>query len=137
MANPPQASRTGPSGWPSRRQHWVKTPDGLDISVREWGDPNGWPILFIHGLAQSHLCFLPQFASALANRHRLVAYDLRGHGESSKPTDPSFYNEGRRWADELAAVIEVANLRKPVLVGWSLGGRVVRQYLMHYGDRDL
>lgn len=105
--------------------------------MREWGDPAGPPILFVHGLAQSHLSFLPQFASGLAARYRLVAYDLRGHGESDKPTDPAYYRDGRRWADELAAVIEGAELARPVLVGWSLGGRVLRQYLMHHGDGRL
>ena len=92
--------------------------------MREWGDPAGWPIVFVHGLAQSHLSFLPQFASPLADRYRLIAYDLRGHGESAKPLDPSFYNEGRRWADELEAVIDGMDATKPILVGWSLGGRV-------------
>jgi pimeloyl-ACP methyl ester carboxylesterase len=75
--------------------------------------------------------------SQLADRHRLLAYDLRGHGESGKPLDPSFYNEGRRWADELEAVIDGVAATKPILVGWSLGGRVLRQYLMHYGDRRI
>ena len=132
-----QESHRAPSRWPSHGQRWVKTPDGVDISVREWGNPEGWPILFVHGLAQSHLSFLPQFASQLTVHHRLVAYDLRGHGESGKPLDPSFYNEGRRWADELEAVIDRAALTKPILVGWSLGGRVLRQYLMHHGDRRI
>jgi pimeloyl-ACP methyl ester carboxylesterase len=121
----------------SRRQIWVRTPDGVDISVREWGNPDGLPILFVHGLAQSHLSFLPQFDSDLAERHRLVAWDLRGHGESAKPSDPAFYIDGQRWADEVAAVIAGAELDRPILVGWSLGGRVVRQYLMHHGDREI
>jgi pimeloyl-ACP methyl ester carboxylesterase len=112
----------------------VTTPDGVAISVREWGNAEGWPILFVHGLAQSHLAFLPQLASPLADRYRLVAYDLRGHGESAKPFDPSFYRESHRWADEVEAVIDGAALVEPVLVGWSLGGRVLRQYLIHYGD---
>jgi pimeloyl-ACP methyl ester carboxylesterase len=123
--------------WPSRRQQWVRTPDGVDISVREWGNPEGWPILFVHGLAQSHLSFLPQFASELGRSHRLIAYDLRGHGESAKPFDRSFYSEGRRWADEVEAVIDGIGVAMPILVGWSLGGRVVRQYLMHHGDRRI
>jgi pimeloyl-ACP methyl ester carboxylesterase len=134
MSRPQLASRRSASGWPSRRQLWAVAPDGVDISVREWGNAQGRAILFIHGLAQSHLSFLPQFASELADRYRLVAYDLRGHGESAKPRDPAFYREGRRWADEVAAVIDKAELDKPILVGWSLGGRVVRQYLMHHGD---
>ncbi len=137
MQSRPPVSHKPPSQWPSDRQRWVRTPDGLDISVREWGNPQGRPILFVHGLAQSHLSFLPQFASDLATHHRLVAYDLRGHGESGKPLDPAFYQEGHRWADELDAVIEGAALAKPILVGWSLGGRVLRQYLVHYGDRRI
>jgi pimeloyl-ACP methyl ester carboxylesterase len=137
MPNRQQESRGAPSHRPSSRQRWVKTPDGVDISAREWGNPEGWPILFVHGLAQSHLSFLPQFASALADRYRLLAYDLRGHGESAKPLDPSFYNDGRRWADEIEAVIDGLTATKPILVGWSLGGRVLRQYLIHYGDRRI
>ena len=59
---------------------------------------------------------------------------LRGHGLSDKPTDPACYQDGKRWADEVHAVIAAKRLRRPVLVGWSLGGRMLRQYLMHYGD---
>ena len=76
-------------------------------------------------------------SSALARDFRIIAYDLRGHGLSDKPTDPACYQDGKRWADELAAVIAAKRLRRPVLVGWSLGGRVLRQYLMHYGDGAL
>ncbi len=130
-------SHNAPSRWPSRAQRRVATPDGVAISVREWGDPDGQSVLFIHGLAQAHLSWLPQFASGVLGRHRLVAYDLRGHGESDKPFDPACYRDGRRWADEVAAVIAASGLAKPILVGWSLGGRVLRQYLMHYGDADL
>jgi non-heme chloroperoxidase len=137
MPNRQQASHKAPSHWPSRRQQWVRTPDGVDISVREWGNAEGRPIVFVHGLAQSHLSFLPQLASQLGCNYRLIAYDLRGHGESAKPFEPSFYNEGRRWADELNAVIDGAGAIRPILVGWSLGGRVLRQYLIHYGDQRI
>jgi pimeloyl-ACP methyl ester carboxylesterase len=137
MAEPQQAPRWSPSRWPSRRQQRVTTPDGVEISVREWGDPHGQAVLFIPGLAQSHLSFLPQLASERLARHRLVGYDLRGHGESGKPAEPAFYRDGRRWADELHAVIEGVGLVRPILAGWSLGGRVVRAYLMHYGDARL
>jgi len=33
----------------------VKTPDGVNISAQEWGNPNGKEIVFIHGFMQSHL----------------------------------------------------------------------------------
>ncbi len=115
----------------------VIAPDGVAVAVGEWGNPAGPEILFIHGLAQSTLSFNRQIASALARDFRIVAYDLRGHGLSDKPLDPACYQDGRRWADEVQAVIAAKRLQRPVLVGWSLGGRVLRQYLMTYGDRQL
>lgn len=115
----------------------VTTPDGVSVSVAEWGNPAGPEILLIHGLAQSTLSFIRQVDGDLARAFRIVAYDLRGHGLSDKPLDPIHYRDGRRWADEAHAVIVAKRLRKPVMVGWSLGGRVLRQYLMHYGDRAL
>ncbi len=115
----------------------VVTPDGLSVSVGEWGNPAGPEILFIHGLAQSTLSWGRQIKSDLVRDFRLVAYDLRGHGLSDKPLDAVYYLDGRRWADEVQAVIIAKRLRKPALVGWSHGGRVLRQYLMHHGDRAL
>jgi pimeloyl-ACP methyl ester carboxylesterase len=119
------------------RDDVVRAPDGVDLFVREWGDPDGPEILFVHGLAQCHLSFAKQTSSFLADGHRIVAFDLRGHGASAKPPAPEFYQDGRRWADDINAVMAAKRLHRPVLVGWSLGGRVVRQYLMHYGDRQL
>ncbi len=119
------------------RETFVRTPDGIDLSVREWGNPAGPEIVFIHGLAQCHLCFERQTNSFLAERYRLIAFDLRGHGNSQKPLEAHFYQSSQAWADDVKAVIEAKQLRRAVLVGWSLGGRVVRQYLMHYGDEKL
>ncbi len=66
--------------------------------------------------------------------HRCVRH-ARGHGASEKPLfEPHAYQTGQLWADDVAAVIAEKRLRRPVLVGWSMGGRVLRQYLIHYGD---
>jgi pimeloyl-ACP methyl ester carboxylesterase len=112
----------------------VRAPDGTRLAVYEWGNAKGPEILLVHGIAQCHLCFLPQYQSALAERFRLVAYDQRGHGESEQPTEPAAYQGNHVWADDLAAVLAAKRLKRPVLVGWSMGGRVTRQYLMNYGD---
>jgi pimeloyl-ACP methyl ester carboxylesterase len=115
----------------------VATPDGPKVVVHEWGSPQGPEILLIHGVAQSHLCFARQYGGPLAERHRIVAYDVRGHGGSDKPLGAEFYTDGKRWADEVQAVIDAKRLRKPILVGWSLGGRIIGQYLLHHGDHRL
>ncbi|WP_437665322.1 alpha/beta fold hydrolase [Sorangium sp. So ce1182] len=122
---------------PATQQIHVKTPDGLSIAVQPWGAPGGPEIVFIHGLAQSHLSWAPQITSGLAQQFRLVTYDLRGHGVSDKPLEAAFYQEDRRWGDELAAVIEGTGLKRPVVVGWSLGGVVILDYLRAHGDEKL
>ena len=115
----------------------VQTPDGVLISAQEWGNPDGPEILFIHGFSQSHLSWSRQFASELAKSFRIITYDIRGHGGSDKPLDPAYYRDHRRWAGELKAVMEGAKLKKPVLVGWSYGGRIIAEYLMEYGDSNI
>lgn len=120
-----------------QREFAVRTPDGVSIAAEERGLTDGPAIVFVHGLAQSRASWLRQFESPLAREFHLVAYDLRGHGQSDRPAGDMFYSEGRRWGDELAAVIEAAHLRRPVIVAWSLGGVVVANYLRDHGDANL
>lgn len=115
----------------------VVTPDGVALSVHEWGNPNGKEILFIHGFSQSYLSFSKQYSSDLARDFRIIAFDLRGHGESDKPTSLEAYTDGRHWADDVAAVIKSTGMKNPYLVGWSMGGRVISQYLAIHGDKGL
>ena len=110
---------------------------GLRLHVREWGNADGPPILFIHGWSQNHLCWAKQYESALADEFRLVAYDLRGHGMSEAPLEPEHYTDGELWADDVAAIIDELGLDRPVLVGWSYGAFVICDYVRAYGqERD-
>jgi pimeloyl-ACP methyl ester carboxylesterase len=115
----------------------VRTPDGLSIAAQRWGNPAGPEILFIHGFMQSRLSWARQTGSELAREFRMVTYDLRGHGDSDKPAERERYRNGRAWADEVAAVIAAAGLRRPVLVGWSYAGRVISDYLEAYGSAGI
>jgi non-heme chloroperoxidase len=113
----------------------ITTPDQLTIAAGEWGNPTGREIVFIHGYSQCSLSWLRQLTdSELAREFRMVAYDLRGHGASDKPIEKERYSKDRLWADELAAVIATAGLKRPVLVGWSYGGRVISDYVRFHGS---
>jgi non-heme chloroperoxidase len=118
----------------TRTIHTVRGGGGLALHVREWGRPDGSPILLIHGWSQSHLCWARQYESALAEEFRLVAYDLRGHGMSEAPPGPEHYTDGRLWADDLAAVIDQLGLDRPVVVGWSYGGFIICDYVRAHGE---
>ncbi len=122
---------------PEGRRHRVTAPDGVVLEVREWGCPTGSPLLLVTGVAQSYLSFIRQYAAPEFQEYRIVAYDPRGHGLSDKPAGDAWYREGPRWSGEVRAVMQALELERPVLAGWSLGGRIVRQYLMDYGDGDL
>ncbi|MBW9055543.1 alpha/beta hydrolase [Rhizobium mesosinicum] len=121
----------------AEKDYTVKAPDGVEIAVQESGDPAGPAIVFIHGLLGSHLNWDMQVASPKLQHYRLISYDMRGHGLSGKPDDAEAYRDGRRWADDLAAVLKATGAKKPVLVGWSLGGVVISNYLAGYGDDGL
>jgi pimeloyl-ACP methyl ester carboxylesterase len=109
----------------------VLTPTRLE--VHEAGRPDGPPLLFIHGWSQCQLCWSRQFAGPLAERFRLVSFDLRGHGMSEAPADASAYTDSRGWADDVAAVIDALDLDGVVAVAWSYGGMVVTDYIREHG----
>lgn len=129
-----QAGAQAPEARPDKGIKWVTTSDGVRLSMREHGNPNGPTVVFVHGIAQSQLAFYKQTQGELAARYRLITYDLRGHGESDKPLDAAAYTSGRRMSEDLQAVIDAAGAKRPVIVGWSLGGIIVAQYLSDFGS---
>jgi non-heme chloroperoxidase len=114
--------------------HTVTGGGRLRLHVREWGNPDGPPILFIHGWSQSHQCWARQYESDLGDAFRLVAYDLRGHGMSEAPLEPEHYTDGALWADDVAAIVEALRLDRPVLVGWSYGAFAICDYVRRHGQ---
>jgi non-heme chloroperoxidase len=114
------------------KAHSVTGGGGVRLHVVETGNPQGRPILFIHGASQCWLQWDRQMNSSLADEHRLVALDMRGHGLSDKPSDG--YHDAKLWADDVDAVIQTLNLDHPVLCGWSYGPLVFLDYIRHYGE---
>ena len=115
----------------------VRSADGVNLLVAQAGDPRSPGILFVHGFAQSYLSFRRQFEQDLAKDFHVVAFDLRGHGGSSKPDEPAAYTDIARSADDLAAVIRATGLKRPLIVGWSYGGIVVGDYVRKYGTANI
>lgn len=114
------------------KHHMISGGGGTQLHVVETGNPRGRPILFIHGLSQCWLAWGRQVTSDLADRYRLVAMDMRGHGLSEKPLDG--YADSGLWADDVNAVLRGLNLDHPVLCGWSYGPLVILDYIRRYGE---
>jgi non-heme chloroperoxidase len=111
--------------------------DGVPLCVFETGNPQGKALLLIHGFSQSYAVFKRQYEGSLARDHRIVAFDLRGHGCSGKPWDEAAYADTRTWADDVAAVIRARKLERPLVVGWSFGGYVAVNYVEHHGTAGI
>ncbi|MCC6203237.1 MAG: alpha/beta hydrolase [Gammaproteobacteria bacterium] len=110
---------------------------GVRLAASEYGVAGAPALVFVHGFSQSRLCWKRQLCGDLARRFHLIAYDLRGHGLSDKPADLAGYASRRIWADDLRAMLEQSALARPVLIAWSFGVEVVRDYLHFHGDRGL
>ena len=97
------------------------TPEGARLALRDYGGPaNARGIVLVHGLA-SNVAIWDLVGPRLAESHRVVAYDQRGHGRSADTSDYSF----DALAGDCAAVAAQFIGRDPVLVGHSWGASVV------------
>jgi pimeloyl-ACP methyl ester carboxylesterase len=94
-----------------------KTRNGVRLAYTEAGE-GGPPLLLVHGMQCSHRHMLP-LSTHLSERHRVVAVDLRGHGESDRPNS-TYSNE--EFGDDLVFLCRELGLDHPVAIGHSFGG---------------
>jgi len=103
------------------RHHFVDVEDGGRIHVVERGQ--GPPLVLLHGIMLSSALWVHQLRD-LADHHRVIAVDLRGHGQSL----PGSAGSGIRiLASDVAAVLEALGVENAVVVGHSMGGMVALQ----------
>ena len=105
------------------------TSDGVKLAVRDLGG-EGRDLLLLHGLASSSHIF-DLTAPFLVDGFHAVAYDQRGHGESSKPASGYGFDH---MAADAAAVIEQTGLRTPIALGHSWGANVVLELGVRHPD---
>jgi pimeloyl-ACP methyl ester carboxylesterase len=114
------------------KHHRITGGGGIELHLVETGNPNGRPVLFIHGFSQCWLAWSRQMNSDLTDDHRLVAMDIRGHGLSDKPREG--YADSRLWADDVHAALQDLKLDHAILCGWSYGPLIILDYIRHYGE---
>jgi pimeloyl-ACP methyl ester carboxylesterase len=95
------------------------TRDGVKLHYEVHGE-NGPVILLSHGYSATAQMWRGQIA-ALSARHRLVLWDMRGHGQSDYPADQSEYSEEKTVAD-MAAILDAVGAETAIVGGLSLGG---------------
>ena len=116
---------------------YVAGAGGVPLAVTVTGRQDGPEILLIHGLGHGRSSFRHQLISDLADDYRLVAFDLRGHGQSGKPWTQDAYNNSATWAADVLAVMAATGLSKPIVVGWSFGGLVAADLFRKVGSERI
>jgi len=101
----------------------------IDLYYEDHG--SGKPVVLIHGWPLSGRSWEKQLPALLEAGYRVVTYDRRGFGDSSKPTSGYDYDT---FAADLHALITKLDLRDAALVGFSMGGGEVARYLGTHGS---
>jgi pimeloyl-ACP methyl ester carboxylesterase len=113
---------------------FVTTDDGVALATSVTQYANDAPtLLLVHGFGGAKEDFADH-VEALARRQRVVTFDLRGHGQSGAPDEPSAYSFDRLGADVLAVAdsLELDSFR---LLGHSMGGMVARRVVLARPER--
>ena len=98
----------------------VPLDDGFFLNVERMG--SGPPLVLLHGFTGSAMSWGP-LAEMLAARFSLLAVDIVGHGDSSKPDDPERYSIDHAARDAVAAMLALG-FRRSSWLGYSMGGRL-------------
>lgn len=113
------------------KDNFFRTSDGAVLYYEDRGE--GIPIVFVNGFAGTTKSF-ERNAKELAKRYRVVTFDLRGYGRSSKVLTG---NHMRGHAGDIDELIRYLELSQVVLMGWSSGGSAVTCYCKEYGSSRL
>ncbi len=113
---------------PGTRHLDIPVRDGGSVHVADWGE--GPPIVFLHGLTLESSVWACQFHD-LGDRHRMIALDLRGHGQT-EAGDAGLTIDAM--ADDLADVLEALDLRRATVVGHSMGGMATLRFCRRHAD---
>ena len=89
-------------------------------------------LVIVHGWAADRSLWKAH-QRALADRCRVVLYDLRGHGDAGKPDDVPYTIP--QFADDLRAVLDALGLERVSLLGHSMGGQVCQEFALAHPDR--
>src|SRR6202171_2219219 len=105
--------------------------DGIQIYYEVHG--TGPALLLTHGYSSTSAMWQGQI-EALSKHHKLVLWDMRGHGQSDYPDDPAAYSEALTVAD-MAALLDEVGAHSAIVGGLSLGGYMSLAFYRAHPDR--
>jgi haloacetate dehalogenase len=132
-AKQPEQKPSGPDFFPGFKRSTAKT-SGATVNFVTAG--SGPPLLLLHGYPQTHIEWR-DVAPQLAKKYTVVAADLRGYGDSSKPPGGNNHVDysKRAMAQDQVEVMASLGFQKFAVVGHDRGGRVAHRMALDHPDR--
>ncbi len=112
-------------------EDYVQTHDNLSLYYKHYNNKKQ-NIVFLHGLAMDHESWYHQI-EFFKKDYSLLLFDLRGHGQSSKPK-ASIYYTLENLVQDVKTVTEKVNLKRFNLIGFSLGGSIAMKFAQLYPE---
>ncbi len=105
--------------------------EGNQISYIDEGNRGRAPLIFIHGFPFNKTSWEPQ-VDAFKNDYRVIAYDVRGHGDSDAGTEEFRIDQ---FAKDLFDFLDALELDKVIICGLSMGGYIILNGILQQPDR--
>jgi pimeloyl-ACP methyl ester carboxylesterase len=116
----------------AQRELHIVTDDGVILAGEQAGE--GPPIVLTHGLTATRRYLVMGSSALQRSGFRVIAYDARGHGQSTPASGPGAYGYERLAAD-LLTVLDATGAQRALLAGASMGAHTAVRFALEHPDR--
>jgi len=115
----------------------IRTFNSNGVKIAYFVQGKGEPVVLIHGwLSSAGINWgLPGTTALLAKDYQVIALDVRGHGQSEKPTKEEAY--GPELVEDVVRLLDHLQIKKAHIVGYSMGGIIAANFMAKHPDRCL
>ncbi|MFX1446106.1 MAG: alpha/beta fold hydrolase [Promethearchaeota archaeon] len=106
--------------------------NGIKICYEIFGKNESFPLICIHGFGSKKETWIAQI-SDLSKFYKVIIFDLRGVGKSSRPEEPPYTME--MYADDIKGLMDFLKIEKAHIMGRSMGGMIAQNFVLKYPEK--
>jgi len=106
--------------------------NGVKICYKIHGKEDSYPIICVHGFGSKKETWIAQVGD-LSKNYRVIIFDLRGAGKSSRPEEPPYTME--MFADDIKGLMDFLKIKKAHIMGRSMGGMIAQNFVLKYPEK--
>ncbi|MFO0815420.1 MAG: alpha/beta hydrolase [Gemmatales bacterium] len=109
--------------------------NGITLKYTDTGNAQGEPVILVHGFAVNRglQWTMPGITRFISSQYRVILFDNRGHGTSTRPKAPDQY--GMEMVHDIKRLMDHLHIQKAHMVGYSMGAFLTHKFAATYPDR--